>query len=369
VAHVSNALGTILPVRHLVDLAKQRGLPVLLDGAQAVPHLAVDVADLGCDFYAFSSHKAYGPTGVGALWAPLEILEEMGPYQGGGEMIASVSFERTTYNRVPHKFEAGTPNIAGAIGLGATFDYLRSIDLEAAWAYEDALLEYATERLVEVPGTRIIGTAPEKTAVVGFTLAGVHPHDVGTVLDQEGVAVRTGHHCAQPVMDRFGVPATTRASFGIYNTRGVMSDLRDLYQEVILDHTKRPRNFGVVEGASHRAEGNNPLCGDEIRVSVRLDGESIRELCFEGTGCAISTASASLMTEALKGKTLDEAERLYERFHGVVTGEAELDADALGKLAVMGSVSAYPLRVKCATLAWHTLRAALEGSDHPVTTE
>jgi cysteine desulfurase/selenocysteine lyase len=219
VGHVSNALGTINPVRRLIELAKQQGAAVLLDGAQAVPHLAVNVADLGCDFYAFSGHKMYGPMGVGGLWARGEILEEMGPYQAGGEMILSVSFERTTYNRVPHKFEAGTPNIAGAIGLGATVDYLRSIDLAAAWAHEDSLLDYATERLREVPGTRIIGTAREKAGVLSFTLEGVHPHDVGTVLDQDGIAVRTGHHCAQPVMQHFGIAATTRASFAMYNTR------------------------------------------------------------------------------------------------------------------------------------------------------
>jgi cysteine desulfurase/selenocysteine lyase len=219
VGHVSNALGTINPVRRLIELAKQQGAAVLLDGAQAVPHLAVNVADLGCDFYAFSGHKMYGPMGVGGLWARREILEEMGPYQAGGEMILSVSFERTTYNRVPHKFEAGTPNIAGAIGLGATVDYLRSIDLAAAWAHEDSLLDYATERLREVPGTRIIGTAREKAGVLSFTLEGVHPHDVGTVLDQDGIAVRTGHHCAQPVMQHFGIAATTRASFAMYNTR------------------------------------------------------------------------------------------------------------------------------------------------------
>ncbi len=219
VGHVSNALGTINPVRRLIELAKQQGAAVLLDGAQAVPHLTVNVADLDCDFYAFSGHKMYGPMGVGGLWARGEILEEMGPYQGGGEMILSVSFERTTYNRVPHKFEAGTPNIAGAIGLGATVDYLRSIDLAAAWAHEDSLLDYATERLREVPGTRIIGTAREKAGVLSFTLEGVHPHDVGTVLDQDGIAVRTGHHCAQPVMQHFGITATTRASFAMYNTR------------------------------------------------------------------------------------------------------------------------------------------------------
>jgi cysteine desulfurase/selenocysteine lyase len=232
VGHVSNALGTVNPVRRLIELAKQQGAPVLLDGAQAVPHQTVDVAALGCDFYAFSGHKMYGPMGIGGLWARGEILDEMGPYQGGGEMILSVSFERTTYNRVPHKFEAGTPNIAGAIGLGATIDYLRSIDLEAAWAHEDSLLEYATERLNEVPGTGVIGTAREKTAVLSFTLAGVHPHDVGTVLDQEGIAVRTGHHCAQPVMQHFGIAATTRASFGIYNTQDEVDRMIDALRRV-----------------------------------------------------------------------------------------------------------------------------------------
>jgi cysteine desulfurase/selenocysteine lyase len=225
VAHVSNALGTINPVRELVALAHRHGVPILLDGAQAVPHLAVDVVELDCDFYALSSHKMYGPTGIGALWARAELLEEMVPYQGGGEMIASVSFERTTYNRIPYKFEAGTPNIAGAVGLGATVDYLRSIDLRAAWAHEEELLRYATDVLLEVPGLRLIGTTRDKTSVLSFVLEGVHPHDVATILDQDGIAVRAGHHCAQPVMQRFGIPATTRASLGLYNTRGEIDAL------------------------------------------------------------------------------------------------------------------------------------------------
>jgi cysteine desulfurase/selenocysteine lyase len=225
VAHVSNALGTINPVRELVALAHRHGVPILLDGAQAVPHLAVDVVELDCDFYALSSHKMYGPTGISALWARAELLEEMVPYQGGGEMIASVSFERTTYNRIPYKFEAGTPNIAGAVGLGATVDYLRSIDLRAAWAHEEELLRYATDVLLEVPGLRLIGTARDKTSVLSFVLEGVHPHDVATILDQDGIAVRAGHHCAQPVMQRFGIPATTRASLGLYNTRGEIDAL------------------------------------------------------------------------------------------------------------------------------------------------
>ena len=217
-AHVSNALGTINPVQDMVQLARERGVPVLLDGAQAVPHLPVDVQELGCDFYAFSGHKMYAPTGIGALYGRRELLEEMGPYQGGGEMILSVTFEKTIYNRVPHKFEAGTPNIAGAIGLGTAIEYLLGLDLQAVRAHEDEVLEYATEEVSKVPSVRLIGTAASKTGVLSFLLGEIHAHDVGTVLNQEGIAVRTGHHCAQPVMDRFGVTATARASFAVYNT-------------------------------------------------------------------------------------------------------------------------------------------------------
>ncbi len=217
-AHVSNALGTINPVQEIARLAHARGVPVLLDGAQAVPHLSVDVQELGCDFYAFSGHKMYAPTGIGVLYGRAELLEEMEPYQGGGEMILSVSFEKTTYNRVPHKFEAGTPNIAGAIGLGEAIDYLVGLDLDAVKVHEDELLEYATRELSKVPRVRLIGTAASKASVLSFALGDIHAHDVGTVLDQEGIAVRTGHHCAQPTMERFGVTATARASFGVYNT-------------------------------------------------------------------------------------------------------------------------------------------------------
>ncbi len=217
--HVSNALGTVNPVREMVELARRRGVATVVDGAQAAPHMAVDVAALGCDFYAFSSHKAFGPTGVGALWGRREHFESMPPYQGGGEMIRKVTFERTEYAEPPFKFEAGTPNIAGAVGLGAAIDYLEAMDREAAAAHEADLLEAATAALSEVPGLRLIGTAREKTGVVSFVLDGVHAHDVGTILDREGVAVRTGHHCAQPLMSRFGVAATARASFAFYNTR------------------------------------------------------------------------------------------------------------------------------------------------------
>jgi cysteine desulfurase/selenocysteine lyase len=217
-AHVSNALGTVLPVKRLVSAAKARGITTLVDGAQAVSHMAVDVQDLGCDFYAFSSHKMYGPTGVGVLYGREQLLERMPPWQGGGDMILAVTFDKTTYNALPYKFEAGTPNIAGAIGLGAAVDFLSSLDLKAARAHEDALLHHATAVLGKIPGLRIVGTAPQKASLVSFVVAGIHPHDLGTILDEDGIAVRTGHHCAMPVMDFFKLPATARASFAFYNT-------------------------------------------------------------------------------------------------------------------------------------------------------
>ncbi len=219
VAHVSNALGTILPVKRIVAAARAKGIAVLLDGAQAAPHFSVDVRDLDCDFYAFSGHKIYGPTGIGVLYGKTSRLEAMPPYQGGGDMILSVTFEKTKYNHLPYKFEAGTPHIEGVIGLGAAVDYLQKIGMNAIAAHEDDLLKHGTQVLAAVPGLRIIGTAREKAGVLSFELEGVHPHDIGTILDQEGIAIRTGHHCAQPVMDRFQVPATARASLALYNTK------------------------------------------------------------------------------------------------------------------------------------------------------
>jgi cysteine desulfurase/selenocysteine lyase len=219
VVHVSNSLGTINPVADLIRLAHERGIPVLVDGAQAVLHMRVDVRDLDCDFYAFSGHKALGPTGIGVLYGKAPLLEAMAPYQGGGDMIRAVTFERTTYAPIPQKFEAGTPHIAGAVGLGAAVDYLADLDWERLGAHEADLLDTATQLLDEVPGVTMIGTAARKAGVISFVVDGVHAHDVGTILDQEGVAVRTGHHCTQPVMDFFGVPATARASFALYNGR------------------------------------------------------------------------------------------------------------------------------------------------------
>ena len=218
ITHVSNALGTINPVKDMIATAHGHGVPVLVDGAQAVPHMKVDVQDLDCDFYAFSAHKMCGPTGIGILYGKAGMLEKMKPYQGGGDMILSVTFEKTTYNVIPHKFEAGTPPIAAGIGLGAAIDYLESIGMDRIAAHEHELLDYATDALRTVKGVRIVGTAQNKAAVLSFTIQGVHPHDVGTILNEDGVAVRTGHHCAQPVMKRFGISATTRASFYLYNT-------------------------------------------------------------------------------------------------------------------------------------------------------
>ncbi|SCY56021.1 cysteine desulfurase [Thiohalorhabdus denitrificans] len=231
VGHVSNALGTINPVKEIVDKAHAQGAVVLVDGCQAAPRVPVDVAELGCDFYAFSGHKLYGPSGIGVLWGRHELLEAMPPYQGGGEMIQRVTFEHTTYAKVPQKFEAGTPNIAGPVGLHAAMDYVTAIGLEGILAHERDLLAYATDAIQEVPGVRLIGTAAEKAGILSFVMEGIHPHDIGTILDNQGIAVRTGHHCAQPVMDRFQVPATTRASFGLYNTRAdVDAFIRGLHE-------------------------------------------------------------------------------------------------------------------------------------------
>ncbi len=219
VVYLSNSLGTINPVRKIIEMAHRRQVPVLLDGAQATAHLRVDVQELDCDFYVFSGHKIYGPTGIGVLYGKAALLDAMPPYQAGGEMISSVTFAKTTYNVLPNKFEAGTPDIAGAIGLGAALDYLNAIGLETVAAHEHELLTHATQAVAKIPGVRLIGTAKDKAGVLSFVLDGAHPHDIGQILDQEGVAIRTGHHCCQPVMDRYQVPATARASLGLYNTR------------------------------------------------------------------------------------------------------------------------------------------------------
>jgi cysteine desulfurase/selenocysteine lyase len=236
IVHVSNSLGTVNPIATIVEKAHARGIPVLVDGAQAVAHMPVDVQALGCDFYAMSGHKLFGPTGIGVLWGRLPLLEKMPPYQGGGDMISAVTFKKTTYNVVPNKFEAGTPNIAGSIGLGAAIDYLKGIDVAAMQAYEHELLVYGTRALTSLPGIRMVGTASKKASILSFVMEDVHPHDIGTILDQEGVAIRTGHHCTQPLMERMSVPATARASLALYNTKeeidalvGALARVREIF--------------------------------------------------------------------------------------------------------------------------------------------
>ena len=225
IVHQSNALGTINPMTAIVELAHSRGVPVLVDGAQSVPHMAIDVQKMGCDFFVFSGHKLFGPTGIGVVYGRTELLEAMPPYQTGGEMILSVTFEETLYNVLPHKFEAGTPNIAGSIGLGAAIDYIDALGMDRINAYEKELLDYGSNALSRIEGLKIIGTAKEKAGILSFTLGNVHPHDIGTILDSQGIAIRTGHHCAQPVMDRFGIPATARASLAFYNTKAEIDTL------------------------------------------------------------------------------------------------------------------------------------------------
>ena len=233
VTHVSNALGTINPIKEITERAHKYGVPVLIDGAQSAPHMPIDVQDLDCDFFAFSGHKMYAPTGSGIVYGKVELLEQMHPFQGGGDMIKSVTFEKTTYADLPNKFEAGTPAIASQIGLGASIDYLNSIGREQAAAHEHELLRYATERVSAIEGVRIIGTARAKASVLSFVIDEIHPHDIGTILDQEGIAVRAGHHCAQPVMQRFNVPATARASFAFYNTKEEVDMLARTIEKVI----------------------------------------------------------------------------------------------------------------------------------------
>ncbi len=219
IVHVSNALGTINPVSEIIELAHDRGIPVLVDGAQSAPHMPIDVQAMDCDFFVCSGHKIFGPTGIGLLYGKRELLEKMPPFHGGGDMISSVTFEKTTYNELPYKFEAGTPSIADVVGLGAALDYLGAVGMDRIHAWETELLDYATAAVTAIPGVRLIGTAAQKAGVLSFVLDGVHPHDIGTFMDHDGIAIRAGHHCAQPVMDRFGVPATARASFAFYNTR------------------------------------------------------------------------------------------------------------------------------------------------------
>lgn len=379
--HVSNSLGTINPVKTIISRAHEKGVPVLIDGSQAIPHGKIDVQDLNCDFYVFSGHKLYGPTGIGVLYGKSSFLEEMDPYQTGGDMIKLVTFEKTTYNDVPYKFEAGTQNIEGAIGLGAAIDYLNSIAFQAAVRHEHELLYYAESKIRELEGVEIIGQAEKKAPVISLVMEGLHPHDIGTLLDADGIAIRTGHHCTQPVMQFFKVPATARISIAFYNTkeeidqlvcslkkimefkqtgsrRNIQSErINEIYQESIMEHDRNPKNFKACFDCNHRDEGFNPFCGDRIELFLNVENNVIRDITFQGELCAISKSSASIMTDMLKGRTLKEAEGMFNRFYNAFSSgnDAKIKTGNLGELAIFSSIQHSPARMKCAYLPWQTM--------------
>lgn len=381
IVQVSNSLGTINPVKTIIEKAHQKGVPVLVDGSQGIPHGSVDVQDMDCDFYVFSGHKLYGPTGIGVLYGKSALLDSMDPYQTGGDMIKLVTFENTTYNDVPYKFEAGTQNIEGAIGLGAAIDYLNSIPFQQAIRHEHELLYYAENKIRELEGIQIIGNAKKKAPVISLVMDGLHPHDIGTLLDADGIAIRTGHHCTQPVMQFFKVPATARISIAFYNTKEEIDQLvcslkkvmefkqtgsrqslqseriNEIYQETIVEHDRNPRNFKVCFECSHSDEGFNPFCGDHIVLYLNIENNVIRDITFQGELCAISKSSASIMTGMLMGKTLKEAEGMYNKFHSAFNSGnvTKIKNGNLGELAIFSSIQNSPARMKCAYLPWQTM--------------
>ena len=373
--HVSNVLGTINPIGQLIDLAHQAGAKVLVDGAQSVGHIPVDVTALDCDFFVCSGHKMLGPTGTGLLYGKAALLDAMPPYQGGGDMVLAVSFDETTYKAAPHKFEAGTPNIAGLVGLGAAIDYLKACGIERVAAHEETLAAHGAALLASVDGLRVLGSAGGKTPIWSFLIDGVHPHDVAQVLDAEGIAIRAGDHCAQPLVAHFGVSATARISLALYDTieeleamtaalhrvRAGVRGRRSLYHEVIVEHSGNPRNFRDMADATCQAEGHNELCGDHLSVFLKLNDGAIADASFSGTGCAIARAAASLMTTELKGKTEESAKVLSDEFGRFIAEEpdAPVNTRLLGSLAALREVREYPVRAKCARLAFHTMLEAL----------
>ncbi|NIA15976.1 MAG: SUF system NifU family Fe-S cluster assembly protein [Nitrospiraceae bacterium] len=373
--HVSNVLGTINAIEQLVHLTHQAGAKALVDGAQSAGHIPVDVTALDCDFFACSGHKMLGPTGTGLLYGKAELLDAMLPYQSGGDMVLSVSFEETTYKNAPHKFEAGTPNVAGVVGLGAAIDYLNACGVERIAAHERTLAAHGTSLLNSVDGLRLLGPDGEKTPIWSFLIEGVHPHDAAQVLDDEGIAIRAGHHCAQPLVKHFGVLATARISLALYDTfealetvtaalHKVHADVRGrcaLYKDAIVEHSGNPRNFHDMPDATCQAEGHNTLCGDHLSVFLKLKDGAIADASFSGTGCVIARSAASLMTTELKGKTEESARALSEEFDRFIAEKpgAPVNTRLLGGLAALREIREYPVRTKCAKLAFHTMLEAL----------
>ena len=341
---VSNILGTANATSRIHDRVREVGALFMLDASQAVPHRPVDVVGYDADFVAFTGHKMLGPTGIGVLWGRGELLEAMPPFLGGGSMIETVTMERSTFAPPPARFEAGTPPIAEAVGLGAAVDYLSAIGMESIQFHEKELTAYALQELRAVPGLRIIGPQVPvgRGGTISFDLAGVHPHDVGQVLDAEGVQVRVGHHCARPTCIRFGVPATTRVSLYLYNTteeidalvraldqraRGVrLMQLEQLYQDIILDHYKKPRGRGLREPYEAQVRHVNPTCGDEVDLRVHLVDGTVADVSYEGMGCSISQASASVLHELMVGRTVDDALSTVDRFTEMISSRGQVDA-------------------------------------------
>ena len=357
----SNVLGTINDVRKLCSLARQSGATTVVDAAQSVPHMPVDVQSIGCDFLAFSGHKMLGPMGIGILYGRREKMEEMQPFQSGGDMIREVHTTGAKWNDLPYKFEAGTQNVEGAVGLRAAIDYLESLGMDKVRHHEEDIVAYALEQMQSAPGVTVYGPkkASERGGVVSFNMADVHPHDIASILDEEGVAVRSGHHCAQPLIESLGIAAATRASFYVYNSRDevdvLMSALSkgeedilymssDIYRELILDYYRNPRNFGKLDPHDIDSRDSNPLCGDEVEIQIKVSPDNkIEDIRFYGKGCAISLASASMLTELAKGKPLEWAK--------------ELSKDDI--LKMLGTSDLGPARIKCALLSMKVLKTGV----------
>lgn len=396
---ISNSLGTINPVAELCAAARKVGAVTLVDAAQSAGHLPIDVQALGCDFLVLSGHKMCGPTGIGALYGKLSVLETMPPWQGGGEMIETVHYEKSTWKQPPYRFEAGTPDISGAIGLGVAIDYLEAIGREEIFKHDAELTQYAYEQLAAIPGLRVLGPplGTPRGAVLSFVLGDAHAHDVVTMANEHGVALRGGHHCTQPLMRKLGLTSSARASFYFYNTKAEVDrlvailtpsataeaspafslPLGEIYEMVVTDHARHPRNFGELAGPSVvHVHGDNPSCGDTLDLHVQFGPEKVENVKFTGSGCTVCMTSASLMTLKLKGKPRAEAEHLMHLFHDQVSAPADREVGQgpreLGDLNVLGGVRKFPQRVKCAMLAWRAFEQALQesGSNPPeVSTE
>ena len=371
-----------MPAKKIVDLAKSKNIPVLIDGTQGAPHSVLDVQDLECDFYAISCHKMYGPNGLGILYAKKKWVDELPPYQGGRGMISEVKKDNITYADSPTKFEAGTMQTAEVVAFAKSIKFIQDLGIKNIEKHESQILEYGLEKLRKDNSINIIGNPKNRASIISFTIKGIHPHDIATILDDDGVAIRAGHHCCQILHDKLGIPASARASIGVYNSKEdidvlsesinkceSISDLngaKELYQEIILDHAKNPRNKGKCEGYNHDAKAHNPLCGDKVHIYLKLDKDkNISGLSFEGEGCAISLASASILTDTLKGRDLQFSKKVTDDFLSMLKNKSKITLNSLTEnqittISSLSGVQEFPMRIKCATMAWHALLSALE---------